>query len=316
MSWPSSVRERPEMRVCHDNYYVARHEAGDPPVKGKVYFDYKDAEIDFRRLVGGPYAAILSDGRNVLYYGDGARGNTQDLYDWMLHPVFESEVKPKIVFSVRFDTHAGKRAVDGPGVVKLTREELAKVGWATFIYERMQGVSRAADITRHPFPPTFSSDFHLFFPNNVEKDMCNNDLCSQGFPCDISRRTVYCRKANTAKDERGWERPTDKSCWRYSYQFHLIEAVETGGFMLQIVEPSGLGPGQQVETTMAEMAGIHVIELVTPNYPLNRRSDEAYIDMFYLLSAEARREWRCRKCGQYMDEFVPCQPCQGAERRG
>merc|ERR1712232_829175 len=49
-------------------------------------------------------------------------------------------------------------------------------------------------------------------------------------------------------------KPTDDSCWRFSYRDHQEDRARSGGYMLQAEEAEGLGAGQIIETEMAELA--------------------------------------------------------------
>jgi len=56
-------------------------------------------------------------------------------------------------------------------------------------------------------------------------------------------------------------RPCNNSCWRYSFAWHQKMAIESKGFMLQVVEEGMLGAGQEIEAEMAENIGLKVFKI-------------------------------------------------------
>jgi len=48
-------------------------------------------------------------------------------------------------------------------------------------------------------------------------------------------------------------KPTNESCWRFSFRSKQGECKRTSGFMLQIQEHEGLGLGQKIESDMAKL---------------------------------------------------------------
>lgn len=81
------------------------------------------------------------------------------------------------------------------------------------------------------------STFKVYAPNALNKATCDENWTDFDHPC---RGTYYTCKFDHS---RKVGRPTDQSCWRYSYRRQLMEAKSTGGFLLQIIEAEKWGNG-------------------------------------------------------------------------
>ena len=75
-----------------------------------------------------------------------------------------------------------------------------------------------------------------------------------------------CQKIDCLKT---WH-PQDASCWRYSFRYHLEDAFDSGGFMIQVVEAKTahgqqeLGKDQMIESEMALDVGTKVFRVFRP----------------------------------------------------
>jgi len=101
------------------------------------------------------------------------------------------------------------------------------------------------------------------------------------------RPRVHKQQAQVSRnfwEDRGSDRrPTNKSCWRYAFCFHLEEAKRKNGYMIQVKEKDGLGAGQKIETEMAEQIGLKIFRTTTKDAKFNTST-------FWLVS-EAVRKW-------------------------
>ena len=79
----------------------------------------------------------------------------------------------------------------------------------------------------------FDDLFSIYSPNAFNKSTCDPRWTRLKWPC----RGTYeiCMKPPTLK----FGKPSDESCWRYSFRYHLEQAKRTNGFMVQVVELSG-----------------------------------------------------------------------------
>jgi len=86
----------------------------------------------------------------------------------------------------------------------------------------------------------------------------------------------------------GNEKPSKDACWRFAYRFRQQKCKESIGFMIQVEEEGGLGPGQMIETEMAREVGIKVFRTYMSS---------PYFHEFVLkrLSA-AVKEWYNKEC--------------------
>eukprot|EP00413_Alexandrium_margalefii_P046257 CAMPEP_0204585774 /NCGR_PEP_ID=MMETSP0661-20131031/47114_1 /ASSEMBLY_ACC=CAM_ASM_000606 /TAXON_ID=109239 /ORGANISM="Alexandrium margalefi, Strain AMGDE01CS-322" /LENGTH=174 /DNA_ID=CAMNT_0051595359 /DNA_START=232 /DNA_END=756 /DNA_ORIENTATION=- len=87
-----------------------------------------------------------------------------------------------------------------------------------------------------------------YCPNQYKKSFCGVAECRG------EEGLLYGRRHGAGK-------PWQCSCWRYSFRWHLAEAHRRGGFMLTVVEGSGLGEGQVIEAEMARAVGIRVVTI-------------------------------------------------------
>jgi len=112
--------------------------------------------------------------------------------------------------------------------------------------------------------------FRMYNPNAFCKHACDPHVTNMYYPClgSMSRCTGSPdNKRNFRPDpkEEGKVKPCATSCWRYSFRWHQEQCKANNGFMIQVMETSGLGGGQQIETAMAEEIGIKVFRTYT-NY--------------------------------------------------
>ena len=119
-------------------------------------------------------------------------------------------------------------------------------------------------LKQHPF---IENNFIIFSPNAFKKSTCDPEWTRFEWPCRGTFETCkmhYIYKSGT---------PTKKSCWRYSFRYHLEQAKQTNGFMIQVVELAGfsqgkyrhkLGKGQQIETEMAKQVGTKIFRVYEP----------------------------------------------------
>lgn len=137
---------------------------------------------------------------------------------------------------------------------------------------------RAVMSVKYAFAPasrTYSSDiflssrqspimrqFHIYNPNLVSKGFCGSQfllrhlITSNWWPCTGDPTTCW----KTAQEDDG--KPRDESCWRYSFWWHLQQALDTHGFVIQVVEADGLGYGQILEQEMAQRLGIKIFSIM------------------------------------------------------
>merc|ERR1712079_181411 len=77
-------------------------------------------------------------------------------------------------------------------------------------------------------------------------------------------------------------RPTDRSCWRFSFRHHLQKALYSDGCMLQLIEydqTSGtfkLGDGQKIETLIANELGVKIFQV-----QLNQKFGQKQLDKLW-----------------------------------
>merc|ERR1712079_853390 len=95
----------------------------------------------------------------------------------------------------------------------------------------------------------------MYFPSAFCKESCDPNFTDLSWPCRGTTHT--CTLANTKADGS----PTDQSCWRYSFRHHQRICRESGGFMLQVEEADGLGKGQQIETSMADLERLKIFRV-------------------------------------------------------
>jgi len=111
--------------------------------------------------------------------------------------------------------------------------------------------------------------FRLYNPDVTEKDFCTlkpgdyTQVTDPEHPCrGLTDGPARCRKRVSLDDGR----PTTGSCWRYSYRWHEQCALDTSGFLLQIVDlvdgMPKLGAGQKLEQEMAQQIGLPIVRFV------------------------------------------------------
>jgi len=70
----------------------------------------------------------------------------------------------------------------------------------------------------------------------------------------------------------GDEKPSEDACWRFAYRFRQQKCKDSNGFMIQVEEKEGLGPGQMIETEMAREVGLKVFRTYT-SWPAVNQDD-------------------------------------------
>ena len=152
-------------------------------------------------------------------------------------------------------------------------------------------------------------DWALHNPNAFSKGFCGAQngvmATDSGYPCRGTSETC-----TLAEELEG--RPTVKSCWRYSFGWHLRDAQAHGGYMLQVVERQvyrmnpalvgdlELGAGQKIEEEMARSMGLPIFrleqagnELSKDVYGIDAEADEHLIT---ILAAKVDQWWTSTEC--------------------
>jgi len=115
------------------------------------------------------------------------------------------------------------------------------------------GTPYAADFAKKLKLDSYMKEFQTHNPNLWCKKFCRNEGCT-GTP----RTCEFPVEQNLSP---ATQKPSQTSCWRFSFRYHLQEAKDSDGFMLQVAESAGLGEGQQVETRMAQQVGMKVFRV-------------------------------------------------------
>merc|ERR1719219_941193 len=89
----------------------------------------------------------------------------------------------------------------------------------------------------------------------------------------------------------------DRSCWRFSFRYHLDQSKATNGFMIQVQEKHGLSDRQKIETEMAKQAGVKIFRTTTTSEDVSGRS------LDYLKNAI--QEWYINDCKDMELKRVP-----------
>jgi len=109
--------------------------------------------------------------------------------------------------------------------------------------------------------------FKSYYPNLRSKPNCadNLDYTSLRNSCQGTLETCkFPDSRNLTTDATtGKQRPMENSCWRVSYGFLQEQCKANNGFMIQVDELEGPGPGQIIETRMAEQVGLKVFRTFT-----------------------------------------------------
>ena len=127
--------------------------------------------------------------------------------------------------------------------------------------------STATDFTYilHQDPYFQDGNFLVYSPNAFSKSTCDPNWTTMKWPCRGTQETCCMPEASLKQGK-----PTDKSCWRYSYRYHLQEAYRTNGFMIQLADFNAasqrhvLGNGQQIEYIMAKQVGTKIFRVCQP----------------------------------------------------
>jgi len=104
----------------------------------------------------------------------------------------------------------------------------------------------------------FLRKFKKYHPSTGSVKNCASNICTPNHPCRGTANT--CRFSDSQNYEKNGK-PKDKCCWKFAFRWHLQQAKEQKGFMIQLQEPQGLGPGQLIERIMADQVGIKVFLL-------------------------------------------------------
>ena len=132
--------------------------------------------------------------------------------------------------------------------------------------------------------------FLIYSPNAFSKDSCDPCWTRMEWPCRGTFQT--CRIADQSL-KTGI--PNDRSCWRYSYRYHLEEAKRTNGFMIQVVDYNEkqkrhiLGKGQAIETVMAYQVGTKIFRVCQPVSGLGLGRD--FIDQHMVRIVDFIHDW-------------------------
>jgi len=137
---------------------------------------------------------------------------------------------------------------------------------------------------------TYLGEFQAYNPNAWCKSSCDPIFTDIKHPCRGTNQTCSYTEAQNlvAETPGGKKKPASKSCWRYSFRFHLEESKATNGFMIQVQEKNGLGNGQKIETEMAMQAGVKVFRTTTT-------SEDMYERSLYSLE-RAIKHWYMNEC--------------------
>eukprot|EP00435_Cladocopium_sp_Y103_P012478 s1454_g3.t1 len=132
---------------------------------------------------------------------------------------------------------------------------ICSVRFENFLAEKKPGERPVNDASSAIFIGEFGRAYsflgeYFYYPNAFKKSICH-----------IKRWS-----GRWCKGQCGWGKPTDRSCWAYSFRWHL----EGGGklnkkpvVMLQIIDKGGaLGEGQMEEVAMAEDFGIPIYRVM------------------------------------------------------
>jgi len=135
--------------------------------------------------------------------------------------------------------------------------------------------------------------FHIYDPNLISKGFCGKRafMTSKSWPCrgkcrwaNAWKLTKHCAPLSAlcteGKKSVGFledlsdfcflfcsEKPSRRSCWRYSFRWRLEKALRSKGCMIQINEYDAQtarfteGPGQEIETLMAEEIGLKIFRI-------------------------------------------------------
>mmetsp|Transcript_96501 Transcript_96501/g.191204 ORF Transcript_96501/g.191204 Transcript_96501/m.191204 type:complete len:231 (-) Transcript_96501:64-756(-) len=118
-------------------------------------------------------------------------------------------------------------------------------------------------------------------PNEVNKEGdCDKDDCWSAGGC-MARNLVD-------------DKPTDKSCWKQSFFWHLKQ-LPSDGCMLRILETDkGWGKGQEIEAQMAEFLEVEMKVLRIKSLPPQYQT-------------EHDAAWAAEKCGRRWRELIKLQ---------
>ena len=121
-------------------------------------------------------------------------------------------------------------------------------------------------------PMSKLADCAVYTPNEYKKGFCGTGInkdrwTDRSFPCrgwhPTSSEEGRCSTSQEVIDDKG--RPLrDTVCWRYSFRWHLEQAHQKGGCMIQLLEGE-LGDGQMIEQEMATAIGIKIVKINSSN---------------------------------------------------
>jgi len=96
----------------------------------------------------------------------------------------------------------------------------------------------------------------MYFQSPLWTVSCDPYFTNLQWPC---RGTVETCSVVNADSNGG---PTNSSCWRYNFRQHQRICRQSGGFMIQVQEGSGLGKGQELETDMAQLESLKIFRVI------------------------------------------------------
>ncbi|CAB9518010.1 unknown protein [Seminavis robusta] len=162
------------------------------------------------------------------------------------------------------------------------------------------------ELKKHPY--IASGDFRVYSPNAFSKGTCDPQWTDKTWPC----RGTFSSCQNPPYLKSGM--PQAKSCWRYSFRYHLEEASYSGGFMIQVADlldyakekdpilDHTLGDGQMIESKMALVVGIKVFRFFEP-MPGRESSYASTVDLL----VSKIKSWYDEGCSNMTECNVPIQ---------
>jgi len=111
--------------------------------------------------------------------------------------------------------------------------------------------------------------FKTYNPSAFSRGSCDPTFTSISHPCRGTSSTCKYTEGQNLEHSR----PSSKTCWRFTYRFHLNECKTAKGFMVQLKEESGLDDGQVIQTDMADGVGLKIFRVQlssTESHVLNK----------------------------------------------
>merc|ERR1711956_196660 len=126
----------------------------------------------------------------------------------------------------------------------------------------------------------FLGQFKAYNPNAWCEKSCDPNFTDISHPCRGTLSTCGIPESENCTAEG---RPKNTSCWRFSFRVHQQDCKASNGFMIQVQEIGGLGAGQNIETEMANQAGLKMFRTVT------KKDTFGVYQMYYV--AKAVQAW-------------------------